>query len=324
MPDRLDDSGPAPVDHGPEAVTAWLTERFGTVDDVTPIGAGAWSRAYGFTSAGRELVARFGAHLDDFTSDAHAGVFDAPALPVPQTVLVAPALGGFVSVTTRCRGRFLEDLDTPEWRRMLPGLLAGLRHLWSIDAATLAPDAAAQFGAGRSWSAFLRSVDTEPADGRGSGWKARLAGGPLGDGSFRTGLAVLDRLCDSAAVRAVDAAPRLVHSDLVNRNVLVEVPAAGAARLTGVFDWGCCFVGDPLYDLAWLEFWSPWHSGLGSLDIRAESADLVAEAGIDPAQVDDRWRACCLHIGLGHLAYFADVGDTGNLLGTGRRLATCL
>ena len=55
------------------AVTAALRQRFDPrVRDVALIGAGAWSRCFGFARGDEALVVRVGRHGDDFARDAHA------------------------------------------------------------------------------------------------------------------------------------------------------------------------------------------------------------------------------------------------------------
>ena len=56
---------------------------------------------------------------------------------------------------------------------------------------------------------------------------------------------------DAGCDRLATLAPRLgdhagiVHSDLLNRNVLVH-----GGRMSGVIEWGNALYGDPLYDIA--------------------------------------------------------------------------
>jgi len=98
----------------------------------------------------------------------------------------------------------------------------------------------------------------------------------------------------------------VIHCDLINRNVHVV-----GDTITGIFDWGCGRYGDPLYDLAWFDFWSPWFPNL--------DVDLLVEASALPTG-GDRHLACLLHIGLDHLGYNATLGDVANLMATADRM----
>ena len=110
---------------------------------------------------------------------------------------------------------------------------------------------------------------------------------------------------------AIDDVPRsVVHSDLINRNVLVQ-----AGSVAGVFDWGCSLYGDHLFDLAWFEFWSPWHPNLDLAPLRASLSDALG------SNVERRLMASLLYIGLAHIVYNAHQEDWSGVESVERRLA---
>lgn len=325
----------------PDRLAGLLGGRYTLAAPPLKIGRGAWSAAYGFdaipTGGGRplRLVARIGSHLDDFAKDALAGGFSGPALPVPAVLSVDEwAPGEYLAVSQRADGAFLESLDGAAWALLLDDLLTALDALHGRDPAAdlrRAPDTCTgpgvrlrvdddAVGLNRDYAEYLLSVGDDPPAGRLAGWRDRLRRGPIGDGDLRTGLEVLRR--GVAAVRT-EIQVGWVHSDLINRNVLVGQDGSGI-RLRALFDWGCLFVGDRLYDLAWLEFWTPWTPGLLDIDLRSRAREHFARNGIDVPAFDERMRLCCLHIGLAHLAYNAFTGNVDNLRGTQRRLAEYL
>ena len=51
------------------AVDRFLRGRYETVRDITLLKGGAWSTAYGFRTADRRLVVRFGQHGEDYEKD---------------------------------------------------------------------------------------------------------------------------------------------------------------------------------------------------------------------------------------------------------------
>ena len=107
----------------------------------------------------------------------------------------------------------------------------------------------------------------------------------------------------------------LYHADLMNRNVL-----AGDIAITGVLDWGCACYGDHLYDLAWFDFWAPWHPNLDIAYLRSELEHRWRAAGYTPRNLAARLQACYLHIGLDHLAYNAWLEDWPTLSATAERM----
>lgn len=103
---------------------------------------------------------------------------------------------------------------------------------------------------------------------------------------------------DALDLGDVDVDRTLTHGDLINRNVHVADRA-----VTGIFDWGCLRWGDHLYDLAWFDFWSPWHPKLDVGLLRAELDRRWDDAGHTIDRRAERERACLTHIGVDHLVY---------------------
>lgn len=281
------------------------------------VGEGAWSRCFGFLDGGREWVIRFGRYLDDFENDRRAASFRSAALPVPHVSEIGRAFDGYFAISTRARGVPLESLTEDPWRAVLPSLFAALDAARAVE---LSVDSgwggwnADGVAPQRSWREFLLAVEQDTPDQRTHGWRQRLIDSPVGDATLRAGLAKLAALADECAPEK-----HLVHSDLINRNVLVA-----ADCITGVFDWGCSLHGDFLYDIAWLEFWAPWHEGLAAIDIRSEAARHYDASGLDVPDLEVRLRCCGIHIGLSHQAYCAHTGQLRELVAVTDRLVPLL
>jgi hygromycin-B 4-O-kinase len=161
------------------------------------------------------------------------------------------------------------------------------------------------------WAAWLLLANYDDPTERTHGWRERLATSAHGDAGFQWGMARLEAL-------ASDDVPRcLIHCDLCNRNVLVDND-----QITGVFDWGCSLYGDHLYDLAWFEFWAPWHAPQDVTALRSALEQRWREVGYTPHNKEARLQACYLHIGLTHLAYNAYLGDWETLAATEERMRT--
>lgn len=297
-----------------EAAHEFLRARLDRAPEgLEEVGEGAWSRCFGFVDSGRELVVRFGRFVDDFEKDRRAFGFLGAALPVPEVLEIGSAFGGHFAISTRARGEPLEVLAPQVWNETLPALFAALDAMRRLDVSSTTgfglwgPAGCAPH---TSWRDFLLAVDTDTPDRRTHGWRRRLAAAPGGDAVFRAGLERLGPLADAASgVRAV------VHADLINRNVL-----ARDGRLEAVFDWGCSFYGDFLYDLAWLDFWAPWHEAIARSEVAAAAKRHWSEIGLDVPDAEARLLACGIHIGLDHLAYNAYTGDHAALAQVTERL----
>ncbi len=277
-----------PVDR--EEAARFLAERYGpAATDVAELGGGDWSRAFSFRLDGRDLVARFGRHVEDFQKDREAMVYAGPELPVPAVLEIGEALGGFFAISERHFGIFLEELNERQWRSVLPALLRALDHLRSVTLSTLTPQPSTR------WREWLLSSLEDPPGGRVSGWRAALHELPHIEEVFVFGERALREL-----LPACPEVGHVIHRDLLNRNVLVE---PDGSRLTAVFDWGCSKVGDFLYELAWFTFWAPWYPAMEALDLRRVFQEHYRSIGLEVPGFDDRLTAYELQIGLEHIAY---------------------
>jgi hygromycin-B 4-O-kinase len=301
----------------PEA-GAFLIERFGIDgDDVELVGEGAWSRCFGFTHHGAELVIRFGRHVEDFERDRIAARFASANLPIPQVTEIDEAFGAWYCVSTRAHGVPLEQLAEDEWNLTAPSLLATLDALRTTDiSATNGYGAWNREGMAPhgTWADYLATVSRDEEGSRTHGWRHQLADSALGDASFT--------LAEAQMLELAGAFPgprSLVHNDLLNRNAL-----AANGALTSVFDWGCSIYGDFLYELATIVFWSPWHPTIQRSDMQTMALDHYADMGLDVPNFDARLRCCALHVGLVHLAYNAFLGDLETLRLTDERMADFL
>ncbi|GAB4115663.1 MAG: hypothetical protein OHK0050_21060 [Roseiflexaceae bacterium] len=286
-----------------------------SVQDVAAAGAGAWSRCFRFRSAERDLVVRFGRHVDDFLKDRLAAAYAAPGLPIPQVLTIAPAFDGHYAISTRVIGEPLEQVPPEQWFTLLPAVVQMLDTMRMVEL----PMASGQGGYGswdangqapfESWPAYLLQVGDDTPDLRTYGWKARLANSPIGMQAFEWGMQRLKQ------VARADTPRYLIHGDLINRNVLVS-----SNQISGVFDWGCGAYGDHLYDLAWFVFWAPWSPNLDIVALATLLEQHWTMVGYRPAHQAERLMACYLHIGIAHLAYNAYLGDWETLAATAERM----
>src|SRR4051794_26113519 len=100
---------------------AFLVARFGRgVSEVSPVGQGAWSRAYGFRRDGAAYIVRFSSLDEDFCKDQISARYSSHDLPIPAVVEIGETHGGFYAISERASGGFLDDLDEGQMRRMLP------------------------------------------------------------------------------------------------------------------------------------------------------------------------------------------------------------
>jgi len=269
---------------------------------------GFWSVAYGYSVAGRELVARFGQLREGFEMDRAAMAFTNADLPVPDVVEVGDAFGGAFAVSVRRHGRFLEDIDTGDAISAALPVDRLLRALRAVGSGLGAPSAWYPTDAdprSSTWHRWLRDGLVDDSARTVSGWRRKLAG--------RTEIDALFEACVSRVHQLVEACPErrdLVHGDLLHQNVMLS---DDLAAVSAVFSWKCSVRGDFLFDIAWCTFWSPWHPGIGTIDPWSRT---WAAADISPSDLADaalRHHCYELHIGCTHLGWNAWTGNADEL-----------
>ncbi|MEU2648371.1 aminoglycoside phosphotransferase family protein [Streptomyces albidoflavus] len=284
---------PLPPSFAPRLVRALYGDR---ATEPRPLASGAWSQAYALMLNGAEVVLRVGAHGEDFAKDEVVARLAGPGLPVPPVLARGEAEGWAYAVSGRVRGSALDDLSGEAVARTLPSLLRALDAAARVDLAGtsgygiwtsdgLAPHA--------SWPEALLAIGDETP--RVPGWRTALVDIGFGLGPVEAGLSAL-----GALTPYLPDERRLIHGDLLSRNVLV-----GEGAITGVLDWGNALYGDPLYDAAWLLHWWTWYPGWRPGDLHGALLTHWRATGATPVHLRERLHAYLLHIALDALAYCA-------------------
>jgi hygromycin-B 4-O-kinase len=93
---------------------------------------------------------------------------------------------------------------------------------------------------------------------------------------------------------------------------------AADGRIIAVLDWLDAKYGDFLFDVAWLDFWSP------DRDLRGLFAAHYAEQGVAVPEYDGRILCYELYIALDSLRFCAKAGDEGGYRWARERIAWLL
>ncbi|MGH2377358.1 MAG: phosphotransferase family protein [Candidatus Limnocylindria bacterium] len=264
---------------------------------VETIRPGEWSSAYRAQTRSGALVVRYSSLREDFDKDRVAARWSSEALPVPRILHLGEAQGGWVAVSESLPGGHLDALDELGVRAVLPSLFGALDALRVL--APAGDGYGGWDGSGHAphstWQDYLLDVALDDPKRRAYGWRPLLAASSIGTSLFDEAFDRMRRLLD-----LLPDSRHVIHSDLVNRNVLVE-----GVRITAVLDWGSSIYGDFLLDLAWITYFAPWFKQWSGVDFEAEAARHYAVTGLEVPHLAERLRCYELYIGLSHLAYSA-------------------
>ncbi len=271
----------------------FLVGKYGKdVSAVQSLGEGAWSYAFTFLIGDVKKVIRWGNVPDNFERDAFAHTFNSDKMPVPPILELGQANNRFFAISPFVGGKFLEALSPDDLENASQSVIEVFHALRALDISTSTgfgfwnKDGKAIYD---SWKAFL--LDRNESDvSLTHGWREILEASEMGMDSYNKSLT---NYCPED--RGV------VHSDLVNRNVLVA-----EGKVTAVLDWGSAFFGDPLYEIAWIKFCEPWFPF--SKDIHLVQRlidDFKTDPNSNTTNIEQRLLCYQLHIGANEIAHNA-------------------
>ncbi len=266
-----------------------------SIDDIQPLKDGMFSQAFAFTMDSCDYVLRISEFQEDFQKDAYAHAhFAGPDLPIPPVVTMGQFdVDRYYCVTERSPGETLDALGTDHRQAIAPDLLDKLGAIHAQDVDDL-PDwgLTDARGEGRfaSWPHYLRSFYNQKFD---FSWQALIRESLLERPLYMTVRAGFEEM-----LTYVPSGKWLVHGDYGFDNVV-----AAGRRVTGVLDWAEMRLGDFVYDIAYLDFWSKdsYYSNLWLAQAQTH--------GQEPPHFQERRLCYMLHQALGSLAIAAIRND---------------
>ena len=280
----------------PTIICAFLQTHFDPKStSVNFIGAGWFSQAFTFAVDQRAFVFRVNAYEEDFQKDAFAYQhFSSAELPIPRVVQIGQFdEARFYAITEHCAGEPLDEEDTPRQRAIVPQLFAALDAIHCVNVSGFAGWGLADAngnGHFASWSEYLRSLYNQKF---AYDWREIARHTFLEHDVFAAWFETMERLLPYCAREKY-----LIHRDFGFNNVISD-----GKRITGVLDWAEFGLGDFLYDVANLDFFSK------GIPYGALWLELAIRHGRAVPHFEERMICYMLNIGLGSMAIAAVQGD---------------
>lgn len=261
--------------------------------ELEEISGGEGSQAYGFESASGPKILRINAHSNEgFYKDKLAYEhFASASVPIPKIDKIGELASGlYFAISDRVGG---VPLETEAKSDEIESLKSAVIH--TMDAIHMTAPIGEGYGfikldgngKNKTWH---EAMDADQAD-EDDPSESNLAACEFFDAqiyaSLRTKIKNYYRYCPND-IR------QLVHRDYGFGNTLTD-----GQSVTGVIDWNSCVYGDPMYDVAWLDFWAPLQDW--SADIKKYYEGL----GRVPENFDYRLTCYKLIIGTNSMAFFA-------------------
>lgn len=252
------------------------------------IEGGEISQAYFIETPEGQRVLRFNSDIKDgFLKDAYAADhFTQYGLPIPKVFEVGELDSGvFFCVSEKVPGKVMDKFGVEETNKFMPEFIRVLDKLHAI------PPMGEGYGYWRldgsgKYSSWQESV----IDGLHEEDKGLLTSVQFFDQDLQTKLlAKLDTL-----IPTLPSVRQLIHWDYGFGNVLTD-----GTRITGIIDWHSSAYGDPLSDIAWLEYWRP------NQEFARQFKQYYETEGKLPKDFDNRVQCYMLTAAASSLAFFA-------------------
>lgn len=239
---------------GTEMVLGVLEAFFGEpVFNLEVVAGGNVAQTFSFTAGAEDYIVRFNAQmLVNFEKEAYVYEnFASPRISIPRVVHVGRAGDLHFAITEKARGQNLLQLPRSDYLALLPHLIETLDAIHQVDVGERRGYGIFD-GRGvahaSSWSEHLAAINSEEAEGDFWGkWHVLFRESFLERDVFD---ATYHRMMQLAGYAPDERS--LVHGGYGFGNVLAQ-----DGRITAVLDWMDARYGDFLYDVAWLDFFSP-------------------------------------------------------------------
>jgi len=207
-------------------------------DKVEAMGRGEISQAYSFEIGRNKLVFRISKQGLGFAKEMVIyNNFSKLRKILPKTFYFGKfGNNGFYSITQRCSGILLDDLDDNGLNGIMSKFVELVHSFHLIDTKK---------------STGFGDID-EKGNGMFSSWKEYLLNQKQIDSPYWTEKEYLfykGKL--DASIEKIPSNRSIIHGDLGFNNVLVN-----KGKITGIIDWSDVKYGDFVYDIAYLYFWS--------------------------------------------------------------------
>ncbi|NQW16494.1 MAG: aminoglycoside phosphotransferase family protein [Chloroflexi bacterium] len=272
----------------------WLTEllrdQFGqSPANLAAIESGLIASVFSFEIDGKGFVIRIATaqHAESLKKDQFiAGMLSPTAIPVPIVLHTGTMDDLHFAIAPKLPGVQLDQLPRQEYLNLVPAMIENLDDIRLVDVNSTQKYGyfdGEGVGPSESWPEYLLGIKDEQPEGTYYGKWHHLFNETFMDREFfdhvHNRMAALMEFCPSDRY--------LVHSDYGWDNVLAQ-----DGKITAVLDWANALLGDFLYDVAWMDIYSP------ELDLRTQFKEHFRLHGVQVDNYEQRILAYQLHISL--------------------------
>lgn len=272
----------------------FLEQKFSPViQEIKPLVGGEQSKAYSFTSQGKQYVIRINRRRIGFDKDKYASDCFSMFLPIPKILDIGEIEDRYYCISEQSDGEPFQK-ETPITPELLKDIIQTLQKIHKIDIPTdsnygvINRHGAADFKSWRDWvlkDYILVFKDDESYYKWTDIYQREFVNKETIDNLFQ----LLNKY-----VVSVPSNKNVIHGDYGPGNILINKD-----QVTSIIDWSESAYGDPLYDVAWFDFW------VNQANFKEFYKDFRLNDEL--ADYNDRIYAHQLFIGLHSLGIYASI-----------------
>lgn len=234
-----------------EKVYSFLKNHYDEdVSDPEFIAGGEMSQAFSFKKSEEELIIRINKRANGFGKDKFAFEhFVSNNIPIPEIFEIGKFDDDYYyAISEKAKGKILKELSDEEYEKVFPELFSILNAIHNAEIPQTtgfgywATDGVMET---KTWKNYVLNVNKHviSTESKPSLFETSFLEKDFWEPVYKQMESFLE-FCPEDKY--------LVHGDYGSDNA-----AADNGHITGIFDWDGSKYGDFLYDIAWLNFWSP-------------------------------------------------------------------
>jgi len=225
-----------------------LESQFGKAENIQMLKGGEASQAYSFTLEDRDLILRVNHHADYSREIWAAKHIHNVHIPIPHIYKFGKYEKYFWIVSERAPGGMMYDLPEKDMKILLPQMIEILHTVHEIDISSSTGYGIVKHDGNASFKTWRRFIEDFDIQGDYIDW----------DNALRRAEPDYKKLIETAwelGYKLIEYLPevrKMLHGDYNLANIITS-----NGHITGIIDWNCVY-GDPLRDVAWVDFWAPF------------------------------------------------------------------
>lgn len=279
-------------------ITKFLFDNYSKkVSAVEFVAKGMFSSAYIFLDGNEEKIIRLNVDKKDFLKDKYAEKFSCNTFKVPRVLEIGEFNDKyFYAISERCIGETFDKLTLDKKRHLTPKVTNALLAIHNTDITSCSGygDVDVRFnGVFYTWKQSILNKENHKIPYK---WMQIFEREFFEVELFDRYKYEMEKL-----LHYIPEVRYLVHGDFGFDNLIID-----GDKIAGVIDWAEAKIGDFIYDIAWLDFWSA--------DIRysIEMKNMYSEHQMDLSNYKERLNCYILQIGLSSMVISSHFNNKNN------------